>query len=146
MKECFVRLHEEGVIYRSNRLVNWSTRLKSAISDIGECPYHYLLIMCVNIESETSCVLDAEVDKVELEGRTLLSVPGYDKKIEFGQLVSFAYRVENSGRIRPCLLTCCGNLLLFTDEEIVVATTRVETMLGDTAVAVHPDDPRYKAS
>ena len=35
VKECFVRLHGEGVIYRSNRLVNWSTRLKSAISDIG---------------------------------------------------------------------------------------------------------------
>lgn len=35
---------------------------------------------------------------------------------------------------------CC-----LTDEEIVVATTRVETMLGDTAIAVHPDDTRYKA-
>ena len=34
---------------------------------------------------------------------------------------------------------------MFTDEEIVVATTRIETMLGDTAVAVHPDDQRYKA-
>ena len=34
VKECFVRLHDEGIIYRSNRLVNWSTRLKSAISDI----------------------------------------------------------------------------------------------------------------
>ena len=34
MKECFVRLHEEGTIYRSNRIVNWSCALKSAISDI----------------------------------------------------------------------------------------------------------------
>ena len=34
MKESFVRLHDEGVIYRSNRLVNWSCTLKSAISDI----------------------------------------------------------------------------------------------------------------
>ena len=40
-------------------------------------------------------------------------------------MVSFAYKVENS------------------DEEIVVATTRVETMLGDVAVAVHPEDARY---
>jgi valyl-tRNA synthetase len=40
--------------------------------------------------------------------------------------VSFAYPLENS------------------DEEVVVATTRVETMLGDTAVALHPDDERYK--
>nr|CAH7749062.1 unnamed protein product [Callosobruchus chinensis] len=99
--EAFVRLHEDGTIYRSNRLVNWSCALKSAISDI-------------------------EVDKVELSGRTFLSVPGYDEKIEFGVLVHFAYQIEGS------------------DEKLVVATTRVETMLGDTAVAVHPKDERYK--
>ncbi|KAJ8937758.1 hypothetical protein NQ318_006621 [Aromia moschata] len=98
--EAFVRLHDDGTIYRSNRLVNWSCTLKSAISDI-------------------------EVDKVELPGRTLLSVPGYDEKIEFGVLVHFAYQVEGS------------------DDKLIVATTRVETMLGDTAVAVHPDDDRY---
>ena len=63
---------------------------------------------------------------MELPGRTLLSVPGYDKKIEFGVLVYFAYRITG------------------TDKEIVVATTRIETMLGDTAVAVHPNDERYK--
>ena len=66
------------------------------------------------------------MERKELSGRTLLHVPGYDKKIEFGVLVYFAYRVENS------------------DEEIVVATTRIETMLGDTAIAVHPKDTRYK--
>jgi valyl-tRNA synthetase len=48
--------------------VNWSCTLRSAISDI-------------------------EVEKVELAGRTLLSVPGYQDKIEFGVLVSFAYQV-----------------------------------------------------
>lgn len=67
----------------------------------------------------------AQVDKRELTGRTLLAIPGYKDKIEFGVLVSFAYKVDNS------------------DEEIIVATTRVETMLGDVAIAVHPDDPRY---
>ena len=69
-----------------------------------------------------------QVDKVELLGHTLLSVPGYSKKIEFGVLVSFAYPVEA------------------TEEQLVVATTRIETMLGDTAVAVHPDDQRYKVN
>uniref|UniRef100_A0A914CX14 Valine--tRNA ligase n=1 Tax=Acrobeloides nanus TaxID=290746 RepID=A0A914CX14_9BILA len=98
--EAFVRMHEKGIIYRSTRLVNWSCALRSAISDI-------------------------EVDKKELTGRTLLPVPGYEEKVEFGVLVSFAYPVEDS------------------DEEIVVATTRVETMLGDVAVAVHPEDDRY---
>ncbi|KAJ8686683.1 hypothetical protein QAD02_022477 [Eretmocerus hayati] len=98
--EAFVRLHDEGVIYRSNRLVNWSCTLKSAISDI-------------------------EVDKVELNGRTLLSIPGYEEKVEFGVLVLFAYEIEDS------------------NERIVVATTRIETMLGDTAIAVHPNDKRY---
>ncbi|XP_011864284.1 PREDICTED: valine--tRNA ligase [Vollenhovia emeryi] len=98
--EAFVRLHDQGIIYRSNRLVNWSCALKSAISDI-------------------------EVDKVELNGRTLLSIPGYEKKVEFGVLVSFAY------------------LLLDSVDKIIVATTRIETMLGDTAIAVHPKDSRY---
>ena len=66
------------------------------------------------------------MDKVELPGRTLLSVPGYKDKVEFGVIISFAYKVEGSA------------------EEIVVATTRIETMLGDTGVAVHPEDERYK--
>ena len=69
-----------------------------------------------------------EVDQKQLTGRTLLNVPGYDakEKFEFGVLTSFAYPIEGS------------------DEKLVIATTRPETMLGDTAVAVHPDDPRYK--
>ncbi|XP_075977591.1 valyl-tRNA synthetase isoform X1 [Anticarsia gemmatalis] len=99
--EAFVRLHDAGDVYRANRLVNWSCTLKSAISDI-------------------------EVDKVELTGRTMMSIPGYEQKVEFGVLVHFAYTVEDSS------------------EQIVVATTRVETMLGDVAVAVHPNDERYK--
>ncbi|XP_029307563.1 valine--tRNA ligase [Cottoperca gobio] len=101
VQEAFIRMHDEGVIYRSKRLVNWSCTLNSAISDI-------------------------EVDKKELTGRTLLPVPGYKEKVEFGVLVSFAYKVDGS------------------DEEVIVATTRIETMLGDSAVAVHPADPRYQ--
>ena len=52
-------------------------------------------------------------------------VPGYEKPVEFGVLTSFAYPLE-------------GEL-----GEVVVATTRVETMLGDTAIAIHPEDKRY---
>ena len=99
--EAFIRLHDDGTIYRSDRLVNWSCTLNSAISDI-------------------------EVEKKELTGRTFLSVPGYTEKVEFGVLVSFAYKIQNS------------------DDEIIVATTRIETMLGDTGVAVHPNDQRYQ--
>ncbi|KAJ3117562.1 hypothetical protein HDU96_006323 [Phlyctochytrium bullatum] len=103
VNEAFVRLHDEGIIFRANRLVNWCTKLKTAISNL-------------------------EVENKELEGRTLMSVPDHDpkKKYEFGVIISFAYNVEN------------------TNEEIVVATTRIETMLGDTAIAVHPQDERYK--
>jgi len=99
--ETFVRLHDEGIIYRANRLVNWCTKLNTALSNL-------------------------EVDNKELAGRTLLDVPGYDKKVEFGIIVHFKYEIEG------------------TDEKIEVATTRPETMLGDTGVAVHPDDERYK--
>ena len=53
-----------------------------------------------------------------------MSVPEYEEQVEVGVLTSFAYLLEDG------------------TGEIVVATTRPETMLGDTAVAVHPDDAR----
>lgn len=62
----------------------------------------------------------------ELKERTLIKVPNHKNPVEFGVLTSFAYPLE-------------GDL-----GEIVVATTRIETMLGDTAIAIHPDDKRYK--
>ncbi|CAG8744332.1 12511_t:CDS:10, partial [Gigaspora margarita] len=99
--ETFCRLQEEGIIYRATRLINWCVRLNTALSNL-------------------------EVENKELTGRTLVTVPGYDEKVEFGVLTSFGYPIENS------------------DEKIIVATTRPETMLGDTAVAIHPQDERYK--
>lgn len=84
--EAFVRLYEEGLIYRATRLINWCPECRTALSDL-------------------------EVDNEEGAN---------------GELFEFAYKVDGS------------------DEELVVATTRPETMLGDTGVAVHPDDPRYK--
>lgn len=103
VREAFVALHEKGLIYRANRLVNWCCYLNTSLSNL-------------------------EVDQKHVTGRTLLNVKGYDPKerFEFGVITSFKYPIENS------------------DEFIVVATTRPETMLGDTAVAVHPDDERYK--
>lgn len=98
--ETFVKLHEEGIIYRANRLVNWCTKLNTALSNL-------------------------EVVNKELTGRTLLEVPGYEKKVEFGVIVHFKYQIEGS------------------DETIEVATTRIETMLGDTGIAVNPKDQRY---
>ncbi|XP_054620182.1 valine--tRNA ligase, mitochondrial isoform X2 [Dunckerocampus dactyliophorus] len=100
--EAFVRLCDADLIYRSEGLVNWSCALESAISDI-------------------------EVDSKELSGQTMLSVPGYQHKVEFGTMVTFAYPIEGC------------------DGEVAVSTTRPETMLGDVAIAVHPSDPRYQA-
>ena len=54
--EGFVQLFEKDLIYRENRLVNWSTILKTAISDI-------------------------EVDYIDVDGRTMIEVPGYEKKV-----------------------------------------------------------------
>jgi valyl-tRNA synthetase len=99
--ETFVQLHEEGIIYRANRLVNWCSKLNTALSNL-------------------------EVQNKELTGRTLLDVPGYDKKVEFGIIVHFKYQIDG------------------TEDYIEVATTRPETMLGDTGIAVHPSDERYK--
>lgn len=75
VKEAFVRLHEEGVIYRDMRLVNWSCYLNTALSNL-------------------------EVEMRELTGRTLLPVPGHPPtaKYEFGVIHSFAYPIEASGK------------------------------------------------
>ncbi|HEY2366813.1 MAG TPA: valine--tRNA ligase, partial [Polyangiaceae bacterium] len=83
--EAFVRLYEQGLMYRATRLINWCPECRTALSDL-------------------------EVDNEEGAN---------------GEMFEFAYKVNGE------------------DGEIVVATTRPETMLGDTAVAVHPDDPRY---
>ncbi|KAJ5731407.1 Valine--tRNA ligase [Penicillium malachiteum] len=83
--ETFVRLHEEGIIYRANRLVNWCVALNTSLSNL-------------------------EVDNKEIEGRTLLDVPGYEKKVEFGVLTHFCYEIDG------------------TAERIEIATTRPETM------------------
>ncbi|XP_075692509.1 valine--tRNA ligase, mitochondrial [Rhinoderma darwinii] len=72
-----------------------------------------------------SAISDIEVESRQLSGKTYLAVPGYTRKVPFGLLFSFSYPIEEG------------------DDEIIVTTTRPETMLGDTAVAVHPDDPRY---
>ncbi len=85
VREVFVRLHEEGLIYRGKRLVNWDPVLHTAVSDLE--------------------VLSEE---------------------ENGHLWHMRYPLADG----------TGHL--------VVATTRPETMLGDAAVAVHPDDERYK--
>ncbi|KAF2073308.1 hypothetical protein CYY_005385 [Polysphondylium violaceum] len=73
-----------------------------------------------------TAISDIEVDYKDLEKHTKLPVPGHDGLYDFGVLFEFAYPVEG------------------TNEELVVATTRIETMLADTAVAIHPDDERYK--
>jgi valyl-tRNA synthetase len=82
VREAFVRLHEEGLIYQDRRLVNWDTKLQTAISDL-------------------------EVETREVKG----------------SIWYLRYPVEGGG-------------------EIVVATTRPETMLGDAAVAVHPENEK----
>jgi valyl-tRNA synthetase len=85
VQTIFKKLYDDGLIYRAERLVNWSPQLRSVLSD-------------------------AEVEHREVEG----------------ELVSMRYGSLDDA-----------------EPHIIVATTRVETMLGDTAVAVHPDDPRY---
>jgi valyl-tRNA synthetase len=84
VREAFVRLYREGRIYRGEYIVNWSTGLDTAISDL------------------------------EVEMRSVRD-----------KLWHVAYPIEGS------------------DERVVVATTRPETMLGDTAIAYHPDDERF---
>ena len=101
--EAFVKLYEEGLIYRGQRLVNWDPVLKTAISDL-------------------------EVVSEEEEGF----------------LWSIAYPLAGGATYEHVEHDADGNeTLRETRNYLVVATTRPETMLGDTAVMVHPEDARY---
>ncbi|MCT0210987.1 MULTISPECIES: valine--tRNA ligase [Synechococcales] len=91
--EAFVRLHEQGLIYRGEYLVNWCPASGSAVSDL-------------------------EVEMKELDGH----------------LWHFRYPLNDGAAVDAAGL-----------DHLVVATTRPETLLGDTGVAVHPTDPRYAA-
>ncbi|MBE2293044.1 MAG: valine--tRNA ligase, partial [Xanthomonadaceae bacterium] len=103
--EAFVRWHEDGLVYRGQRLVNWDPVLKTAISDL-------------------------EVENVE----------------EDGFLWSIRYPLADGARYEHVELDADGNeVLREVRDYLVVATTRPETMLGDVAAMVHPDDPRYAA-
>ncbi|KAJ8866183.1 hypothetical protein PR048_033707 [Dryococelus australis] len=78
-----------------------------------------------------SCALQSAISDVEVvhrsfEKATYVEVPGHAEPVMFGTLTDFAYK------------------LCDIDGEVVVSTTRLETMLGDVAVAVHPQDPRYR--
>ena len=92
VQTAFIKLHDDGLIYRGQRLVNWDPQLGTAISDL-------------------------EVENTE----------------EQGHLWHLRYPLADG------LQTADGK------DHLTVATTRPETMLGDTAVAVHPDDERYQS-
>ncbi|KAK5071890.1 hypothetical protein LTR64_004331 [Lithohypha guttulata] len=115
VKKTFVQLFDEGIIYRDNRLVNWSSALSTTLSNL-------------------------EVDNQELTGRKKLKVPNYDKLIDFGLLTYFKYPISKD----PATDKAAKDNNYQGYQFIEVATTRPETMLGDTAVAVHPTDERYK--
>ncbi|QTL39541.1 valine--tRNA ligase [Xenorhabdus budapestensis] len=91
VKEAFVRLYQEDLIYRGKRLVNWDPKLRTAISDL-------------------------EVENREVKG----------------SMWHLRYPLADGAK------TAEGK------DYLIVATTRPETMLGDTGVAVNPEDPRYK--
>ena len=96
VREVFVRLYDEGWIYRGTRIVNWCPKDKTVLSDL-------------------------EVK---------------EEKAKDGKLYYLRYPVRQAVGLSP--------LQADSLQYIVVATTRPETMLGDTAVAVNPDDDRYK--
>ncbi|CAO3626229.1 unnamed protein product [Cunninghamella blakesleeana] len=86
-----------------------------------------LVNWCCALETVIS---DIEVDYVDVQGSTFINVPGRSNSVEFGVLHKFAYPIVDPQ--------------LDGIKELTVSTTRIETMLGDCAVAIHPDDSRYK--
>jgi valyl-tRNA synthetase len=113
----FVQLHREGLIYKAKRLVNWDPKFQTAISDLE--------VVQVDCKGAFKWSRDdgAPLDEAALT-KALARNPN-------GHLYYFDYPVVDASGEE-------------TGEVVTVATTRPETMLGDSAVAVHPDDERFK--
>lgn len=112
--EVFVSLYKEGLIYKDKRLVNWDPKLLTAISDL-------------------------EVEQVEVKGHLW----HFRYPLADGLTYEHPFALDDEGNRcawKPSMGEPAGHE---TRDYLVVATTRPETMLGDTGVAVHPDDPRY---
>jgi len=104
VRKVFVQLHQQGLIYRDKRLVNWDPQFQTAISDL-------------------------EVEQREVEGAYWHFAYPLADGVTYQHPIAFDEDGKATG--------------WETRDFIVVATTRPETMLGDTGVAVHPDDARY---
>jgi valyl-tRNA synthetase len=115
--KVFVQLYREGLIYKDKRLVNWDPMFQTAISDLE----------VVQVECRGSFKW-SRGDGAPFDADGLAKVLTRNPN---GHLYYFDYPVVDSHGEE-------------TGERVTVATTRPETMLGDTAVAVHPDDARYK--
>jgi valyl-tRNA synthetase len=115
--KVFVELYKKGLIYKDKRLVNWDPKLQTAISDLE----------VVQVEKRGSFQWSADSGE-PLDIKALRKVLDRDPN---GHLYYFKYPIVDDTEKE-------------TGEFIVVATTRPETMLGDTGVAVHPDDERYR--
>ena len=116
--KVFVELYRAGLIYKDKRLVNWDPKFQTAISDLE----------VVQVEAKGSfrwSLDDGEPLDMAALRKALAKTPG-------GHMYYFRYPLEQ-------------RIAGYDQGYVVVATTRPETMLGDTGVAVHPDDARYAA-
>ncbi len=115
--KVFVQLYHEGLAYKDKRLVNWDPKFQTAISDLE----------VIQVECKGSFRWSRD-EGAPLDEAAIAKVLAKNPN---GHLYYFDYPVVDSGGEE-------------TGERMTVATTRPETMLGDTAVAVHPDDERYR--
>jgi valyl-tRNA synthetase len=115
--KVFVQLYREGLVYRDKRLVNWDPEFQTAISDLE----------VVQVEAKGSFKWSL-ADGAPLDPAALAKALARNPN---GHLYEFDYPVVDDNGDE-------------TGQRVSVATTRPETMLGDTAVAVHPDDARFQ--
>jgi valyl-tRNA synthetase len=117
--KVFVELYRKGLIYKDKRLVNWDPKFQTAISDL-------------------------EVVQVEKKG-SFSWVDGDPEKPFDGEALAKVLKKDPSGHMYHFRYPLAKKVPGYESDYIVVATTRPETMLGDTGVAVHPEDERYAA-
>ena len=130
--KVFVQLYRDGLIYKDKRLVNWDPKFQTAISDLE----------VVQVEKKGSLTWADGDPEAPFDAAALAKAL---KKDPSGHMYHFRYPLADGKTYEhPIAFDEDGKPTAFeTRGYIIVATTRPETMLGDSGVAVHPDDARY---
>lgn len=155
--ETFIKLWEDGLVYKGVRIVNWCPSCKTALADVDtekkerKGRFYYIKYPLLNTDQKVITIKVNQQTIQEFIEKGEITLYNLDSTLDNGDIVVLEVESNHKQRVASVLIDRQGKALRLINTNdfsnfITVATTRPETMLGDTAVVVNPKDKRYKHS